>query len=148
MPKAPAPLVCLLLILGTSFGCHREMPFDLVPVNGKVAYDDGGLIKAGSIVVTFNPVDAVTVDGVTTPGAQTSVNVADGSFADVTTRRPGDGLIRGRHKVVVLSYDARADGRPVPNKAVPVRYRKVDATSLEVDVTEPNQFIEIKVARR
>jgi hypothetical protein len=42
--------------LGTGAGCGTsEMPFDIVPVHGKVTYDDGSLIPADSILVAFNP---------------------------------------------------------------------------------------------
>ena len=128
-------------------GCHKDMPFDLIPINGKVTYEDGGRIDAGSIVVTFNPVDAPTEGGVTPPGAQAQVNVQDGAFSGVTTRRPGDGVLVGRHKVVIMSFDPRADGRPVASKAVPEKYRKVDTTPLVVEISEANQFVEIKVTR-
>jgi hypothetical protein len=139
----------VVLALTLAFvGCHSEMPFELVPISGKVTYDDGGLIEAGSIVITFNPVDAPTEGGLTPPGAQAEVNVQDGAFAGATTRRPGDGVLVGRHKVVVLSYDPRADGRPVASKAVPDKYRKVDSTPLTVEILEANQFVEIKIARR
>jgi len=124
------------------------MPFDLVPIHGKVAYDDGTLIKAASITVTFNPVDAPTEGGMTPPGAQTQLNVQDGSFAGVSTRRPNDGVLLGRHKVAVLSFDARADGRPVASGAVPERYRKAHTTPIEIEITAPDQFVEISVARK
>ena len=147
-PKAWLPIACLAVVHLANAGCRREMPFDLVPISGKVTYEDGALIESGSITVTFNPVGAEPSGGLTAPGAQTQVNVKDGSFTAVTTRRPDDGVIRGRHKVVVLSYDPRPDGRPMPNTAVPSRYRKVESTPVEVDVADPNQFVEIKVARR
>lgn len=69
------------------------MPFDLVPISGEVTYDDGAPIKASSIAVTFNPIDATSVGEMTPPDAQTSVNVQDGAFSSVTTRSPGDGKI-------------------------------------------------------
>jgi len=144
-------LIATGLVVGFALataGCRREMPFDLVPIHGKVAYDDGSLIKAGSITVTFNPVDAPTEGGVTPPGAQTQVNVEDGTFTAITTRRPNDGVLLGRHKVAVMSFDARADGRPVANDAVPDRYRKAHTTPIEIDITAPDQFVEISVARK
>ena len=117
-------------------------------MHGKVTYEDGGPIEAGSITVTFNPVDAPTEGGITPPGAQTQVNVKDGTFSGVTTPpRPDDGVLVGRHKVVVLFVRPPRRRRPVASKAVPDQYRKVDTTPLEVEVVEANQFIEIKVAR-
>lgn len=148
MSKELTTLVWGLFLTLTFVGCRNEMPFDLVPISGKVAYEDGGRIEAGSIVITFNPIDASADGGVTPPGAQAEANVEDGSFSSVTTRRPGDGVLMGRHKVVVLSFDPRADGRPVASTAVPEQYRKIDTTPLAVEIAEANQFLEIKVARR
>lgn len=138
-----------LLPLALLAGCGPDpMPFNLVPVHGKVVYDDGSLIKTGSMTVTFNPIDAAPVGKMTPPGAQASVNVEDGTFSEVTTRRPGDGVLLGRHKVVVISFNPRADGRPVVSNAVPAKYRKAASTPLEIEVTEPNQLVEIKVSKR
>ncbi len=146
MPKLQA--ICGSVFVGVMLtGCRSEMPFELVPIHGKVTYEDGGLIPADSITVTFNPVDAPTENGMTPPGAQTQLRVEDGTFDGVTTRRPNDGVLLGRHKVVVLSFDARADGRPVASKAAPEPYRKVQSTPIEVDIREPDQYLEIKIAR-
>jgi hypothetical protein len=139
----------LLVVLAAAVGCSNEMPFDVVPISGKVTYDDGALIKTGSISLTFNPIDAQAVDKMTPPGGHASVNIADGTFSDVMTRRPGDGVLVGRHKVVVASFDARADGRPVPSDAVPPRYHKLATTPLEIEVKPAEgQFFAIKVARK
>jgi hypothetical protein len=135
----------LLLVVG---GCQSEMPFEVVPIQGKVTYEDGSLIETGSITITFNPADAPAIGKMTPPGGQASVNVADGTFFDVMTRRPGDGVLVGRHKVVVISYNPRADGRPEVSKAIPARYHKLATTPLEIEVKpETGQFFEIKVSK-
>lgn len=136
--------VAMLATLAAFGGCS-DMPFDVVPVQGKVTYTDGSPIKANSLLVTFTPVDAPTVDGMTAPGGQTYVNAEDGTFSSVTTRRPGDGLFVGRHKVVVVAFEPGRDQRPRPSRAVPSRYHKTTTTPLEVDVESANQFLEIKV---
>jgi hypothetical protein len=148
--RASCNLVVFALagMLGAACGCGSDMPFELLPVHGKVTYDDGSLIKAGSILVTFNPVGGERQGAMTTPGGQAKVNVADGTFAAVSTRRPDDGLAAGRHKVVVVSFEPGGDGMPKPSAAVPPQYRKVTTTPLEVDVNSADQLIEIKVSKK
>jgi hypothetical protein len=124
------------------------MPFDVVPVNGKVTYEDGSLIKAGSILVTFNPVDVPRKGKMAAPGGQTYVNVEDGTFAGVTSRRQDDGVVLGRHQVVVVSFETGPTGMPVPSNAVPAKYRKTATTPLEVEVTSPDQFIDLKISKK
>ena len=50
-----ALIAALVLFAGIS-GCGSKVPFAIVPVHGKVAYEDGSLIPADSILVTFNPI--------------------------------------------------------------------------------------------
>ncbi len=141
MPLLAAAHCCLLA------GCGSSTPFKLLPVNGKVTYDDGSLVKAESLRVEFNPATVAT-GPVTTPGGTTQVNVADGTFAAVTTRRTGDGLAPGRYKVVVVPFKKGPKGGPTPTTAVPAKYQKETTTPLEIDVSEANQFIEIKVSKK
>lgn len=129
-------------------GCNSDMPFELLPVHGKVTYEDGSLIPAGSILVTFNPIPEGPVGPITAPGGKTQVNVADGTFAAMTSRRPEDGVVAGRHKVVVVSFEEGANGMPKPSAAIPAKYRLESTTPIEVDVTAPDQFIEIKVSKK
>src|SRR5688500_3752828 len=82
-------------------GCGSKVPFDFVPVHGKLTYDDGSLIKADSILVTFNPI-LNEKGNMVPPGGQTNVNVSDGTFASVSSHRKDDGVAVGRHKVVVV----------------------------------------------
>lgn len=124
------------------------MPFDLVPVHGKVTYEDGNLIKADSILVTFNPIKTGEKGKIVPPGGQTNVNVQDGTFSAVSSRRKDDGVVVGRHKVVIVSFKTGAGGMPVPTDAVPPIYRKESSTPLEVEVDSNNQFLDLKVTKK
>jgi hypothetical protein len=128
-------------------GCNSDMPFELAPVHGKVSYDDGSLIKADSLEVAFQPVVA-TPGPITPPAGTAKVNVADGTFAAVTSRRRDDGLALGKHKVIVIAYNTNAKGNPAPSKAVPAKFQQASTTPLEVDVQSADQFIEIKVSKQ
>lgn len=128
-------------------GCGSDMPFELLPVHGKVTYDDGSLIKAESIVIGFAPAVAST-GRMRAPRGSAQVNVADGTFAGVTTRRRDDGVVAGRHKVVVTTFKKGPLGGPVPSAVLPEKYLKDSTTPLEVDVNSADQFIEIKVSKK
>ncbi|MEO2046068.1 MAG: hypothetical protein ABGX16_05785 [Pirellulales bacterium] len=136
----------LLVAVVSSIGCGSDMPFDLVPVQGKVTYEDGSLIQTDSILVTFNPVNPKREGKMIAPGGQTYANVVDGTFAGVSSRRPNDGLVLGRHQVVVVSFASGREG-PIPTDAVPRKYHKMRTTPLEVEVTSSNQFLEIQVSK-
>ena len=137
-----------LLVVAPTVGCNRDMPFDLVPVKGKVTYEDGSLIPADSILVTFNPISSEPKAKVVPPGGQTNINVQDGTFSAVSSHRANDGLVVGRHKVVVVSFKKGANGNPAPSDAVPAIYRKVATTPLEVEVDSNNQFLELKLSKK
>lgn len=127
----------------TAAGCGSDVPFDFVPVEGKLTYDDGTLIPAQKILMTFNPIVEKGKNGIVPPPGQTTVNVADGTFNDVSSYRPHDGVALGRHKVVVVAFESETK----PSPAVPKIYRSSNSTPLEVEVSSKNQVLEIKVPK-
>ena len=129
-------------------GCGSGVPFGIVPVNGKVTYEDGSRIEADSILVTFNPVLTGEKGSVVPPGGQTTVNVQDGTFSAVSSRRAYDGVALGKHKVVVVAFKKGPNGSPVPSAAVPPIYNKETSTPLEVDVESKDQFLELKISKK
>jgi hypothetical protein len=144
---APFGLTALLLLAGVA-GCGSGVPFDFVPVNGKVTYDDGSLIPADSILVTFNPIVEDLKTKTVPPGGQTAVNVQDGTFTNVSSHRANDGVAVGKHKVVVVAFRKGPNGSPVPSNAVPPAYRSTNSTPLEVEVSDSGQFLELKVSKK
>jgi hypothetical protein len=134
---------CLLAVIGCG---KSEMPFDIVPVHGKVTYEDGSLIQADSILLEFNPAGPAT-GPLTAPGGTAQVNVSDGTFAAVTTRRTNDGIVPGLYKVVVVPFKKGSKGNRQPTAAVPSTYQKESTTTLEVEVNSADQFLDIKVGK-
>ena len=122
-------LLSSLILMGVS-GCGESAPFDIVPVTGKITYEDGSLIPAARVVVSFNP-QADPLDEKTYPrqGAA-EVHVKDGTFSEVTTWKYGDGVIAGPQKVTVESFDEMEN--PTPD--VPQKYRSPDTTPLTAEV--------------
>ncbi|MBL9161760.1 MAG: hypothetical protein JNL18_03355 [Planctomycetaceae bacterium] len=116
-------------VVGLVAGCSGSNPYDLVDVSGKVSYDDGSLIPAGSIMLKFNP-EAPPLDAKTHPRKGFAlVNVSDGTFASATTHKNADGLVAGKHKVLVVAY--AADGKSA--NVVPKEYQRPDTTPIEID---------------
>ena len=145
---APERWTAISMVLVSICGCGAKVPFDLVPVHGKLTYEDGSLVPADSILLTFNPIKTEAKAKTAPPGGTTNVNVQDGTFATVSTHRKDDGLVVGRHKVVVVSFRKGPDGMPAPTAAVPAVYRKEASTPLEVDVQSSGQFLELKVRKK
>jgi len=122
-------LLCGLMLAGVS-GCGDSAPFDIIPVTGKVTYEDGSLISAPRVVVMFTP-QIDPIDEKTYPKqGSAEVTVKDGTFSDMTTWKYGDGAIVGPHKVTVESYDEMES----PTNHVPQIYRSPDTTPLTAEV--------------
>jgi hypothetical protein len=120
-------------------GCGSKEPFAQVPVTGTVIYDDGSLILAEKIRVTFYP-QAQPKDAKTHPRPGTAdVNVADGSFKEVTSHKFNDGVVAGLQKVTVQTFDSAE----MPTDLVPVEYTDVHATPLTYDTAsgEPAKLL-------
>jgi hypothetical protein len=130
-------LVGLLVALA---GCGSGNPWDPVRVTGTITYEDGSLIPVKSLKLYFVP-QTPPADAKTFPreGA-VGVNVSDGTFKDVTTYKYADGLIPGKHKVVVVAYDGERDLSP----KVPKEYSAPTTTTLEIDTADAPLEIKIR----
>lgn len=132
--RFPAGWLLTVLLGGCLAGCGGGAPFKIVPVSGKVTYRDGSLIQADRIVVTFVPQGVEAAGKDAAAAATGEVNVADGTFAGLTTQKHHDGAIVGKHKVLVQALKTGPAGVGEPIAAVPAVYAKAATTPLEVDV--------------
>jgi hypothetical protein len=122
----------LPLVLCGLAGCARDNPFDLVKVSGTLTYDDGTLIPADMIILKFEPL-ATPLDTKTHPPIGMSyVNVSDGTFDVVTSHKYADGLVPGKHRVLVAATTASGDS----TKLVPAEYLDSGRTPLVVDTAQ------------
>jgi len=126
-------------------GCGSGEPFSTVRVTGKVTFRDGSLIKADRIVITFIPQGESASNKAVPGGAHGEVNVADGTFGDLTTHKPRDGVVRGRHKVVVQPLKKGPGGMDMPAKVIPVRYTQPDKTPLDVEIKKGGEVLTLLV---
>ncbi len=155
MPRHVRNRVChspsALLLLGGMLagllgGCGgTSEPFSYKKIKGSVKYDDGTLIPAFRIRVTFVPENMNTplADGKTYPRpGNAELNVADGTFEKVTTHMPDDGVIPGKMKVQIIAEDKDEHVLSV----VPPEYGDAAKTPLEVDTSASDDF-QLKVKK-
>lgn len=122
-------MVSLVVVCLMMSGCGSGSPFDYVPVSGRVTYEDGTTIPGGFRLV-FVAQDAAPVGTAHPRPAMASVG-SDGKFSEVTSYKFGDGLIPGKHKVVIQSVSEQGE-RPL----VPKEYTSEQTTPLEVDTSD------------
>jgi hypothetical protein len=120
-------------------GCGDKGPFQYMPVEGKLTYEDGSPIPAASIMLQFESLDAKPVGDMHPRPAMASVD-STGVFKNATSLKYADGLIPGRHKVA-LHYATDAKGKLL----VPKPYTHLGTTPLEIDTGDGT--IEIKVPK-
>ena len=121
-------------------GCSGGNAYELVQVSGTVTYEDGSLIPANSIMLKFDP-QAGPVDAKThARKGFAQVNVSDGTFAYATTHKHADGLVAGKHKVLVVAY--AKDGAAA--NVVPNEYRRPDTTPVEIDTENLPLVIKVR----
>ena len=120
-------------------GCGSDSPFEYIPVEGILTYEDGTPLPAEGIQLKFISLEAPVVEGASPRPAIAHVN-SEGQFNQATSYKFGDGLIPGRHKVAIL-YAKGKDGKPL----VPAKYASTQKTPLVVDANESP--IEIKVPK-
>ncbi|MEQ8847722.1 hypothetical protein [Botrimarina sp.] len=97
-------------------------------VSGRVEYADGSPITGAVRTISFRPTDDTFAEQRRAAQGQIA---EDGSF-EMYTRRPGDGVYKGKYKVtVIVLKDPNLGGLLVPE-----RYAAIDDTPLEIEVTE------------
>ena len=141
MRTTPAlkPMVIFLFLFLA--GCGPREPFRHASISGKITYEDGSLIPADTLVLTFIPQTApINPKTYPRPGMAV-VDKTTGTFNSATTHKLNDGLVQGKHKVTL----AGANGRPLPRSIVPREYSDPAKTPLEVDTA--NQPFELKVRK-
>jgi len=131
---------CLLV---SQIGCESDVPWDMVKVSGKVTYEDGTLIPASAIRLSFKSLAPPINSKVHPRPGRVSVNVEDGTFENVTTHKYGDGLIVGKHKVLVVALASESGQES--SQVVPEDYTTSSATPIEIDTADSP--LHIKVAK-
>ncbi len=136
-----AGVVVCAAFVGRLFYRGGDDPFSYRRVSGTVLYEDGGVIPAGALTLTFISMAPPHSPRMHPRPGIASVNPTTGAFQSATSHKPGDGLVKGSHKVLI-SGDNR---RPLPEDVVPPEYTDFKTTPLQVD-TKAGPFL-LKVRR-
>lgn len=123
----------LLFGLLIACGCGRHPPFEMVAVTGRILSRDEKPLNCPRLEVVFIPdANESHTGGLGPRPARALVNVANGRFGDLTTWSAGDGVVAGKHKVLVIARDKH--GQPHP--AVSSKYGSPRTTPLSVEVID------------
>ena len=108
----------------------------LFPVHGKVTWENGAEAREliGGLVI------CESVDGQV--GARGDIE-QDGSF-HLSTYKPGDGLLPGKHRVAVVEYSPK---EPPPPPIMDRTFSRVEASGLEINVEPKTNEVTLKVRR-
>jgi len=131
-----AGVVVCAAFVSRLFSRGGDDPFSYRRVSGTVLYEDGGVIPAGALTLTFISLAPPHSPRTHPRPGIASVDPKTGAFQSTTSHKPGDGLVKGSHKVLI-SGDNR---RPLPEDVVPPEYTDFKTTPLQVD-TEADQCL-------
>ena len=113
----------LLLLLATVAGCSSS---PMASVSGKVSYKDGSPIEGGVKLVRFEPTDDSPAE-IRKPA--TGIIQDDGTF-EMFTLKPGDGVYKGKYKVVFTVMTKPMGG----DWLIASEYRRADTTPYDIVV--------------
>ncbi|WP_197526726.1 hypothetical protein [Botrimarina colliarenosi] len=117
----------LALLFSASLGCNNGSPFAYVAASGSVHFEDGEPLTVGKVI--FKPM--AEAKGTAHPRAGGADLNSEGRFDSVTSYKPGDGLVPGKHKVAIMfAVDDKG------NSLVDTDYTNIATTPLMVDTAE------------
>jgi hypothetical protein len=124
-------VVVAVALLGLA-GCGGP---SLYSVRGKVVWENGGEARelAGGLVI------CESANGV---GARGDIE-KDGSFR-LSTYKPGDGVLPGKHRVAVVEYSPR---EPAPPPSIDRAFSSLATSRLEINVERKTNEVILKVRR-
>ena len=124
------------LVVVSLAGCGRKT----YPVEGKVVWSDGQpATELAGYGVTFESAEANV-------GAEGVVK-ADATFT-LSTERPDDGALPGKHRVALSPPDPLHDvDRPRPKSKIPAKYGDLKKSGLEVTIERKTNPVVLTVER-
>ena len=120
-------------------GCGSGEPFDYLPVEGQLTYEDGQPVPAAGIVLEFVTLDVGPNEEFHPRPGSSKLN-EEGKFTCATSYKYGDGLVPGRHKVAIY-FATDKQGQLL----VPKEYTHIASTPLIIDTAESP--LDIKIPR-
>ncbi len=131
---APPQIACLATcLIAALMGCSQREPFAYFPACGTVSYEDGSLLSADRLVLSFHPVEKMRNGRSYPRPASALVDSKTGKFSSVTSHKPGDGLMACQYKVT-LHQPSRL---PLPPEVADEVYGDLSRTPLEIEGGKP-----------
>lgn len=139
MPRHVRPLVALLALLTAGCGGAK-----IYPVSGKVEYADG----AAATDLAGYKVELESIDGkIDGRGASAEGTIQpDGTFR-LTTVKPNDGALLGKHRVLIAPPLPEGD-TPSRPYAIDHKYISYEQSGLSVTVEAKSNDITLTIRRR
>lgn len=132
--------VLSILAIAALVGCGDNGPFEYVPVSGKLTYEDGSLVTgAKNLRLGFISQEHQENLNQRPRPAKAPINLADGTFDHATSYKYADGLVPGKHLVVIV---ARGD-RGGAAKVTKPEYTSAATSPLIVDTADAPFHIKI-----
>jgi hypothetical protein len=138
-----AGIICLLTaaaILSFIFSGSKDDLYYYSRVAGSVLYEDGQAIPADTLMLTFIPLAQPKSPRIHPRPGLAAVDPNTGTFKSASSRRPGDGLVQGRHRVLVTGNNRL----PLTYDLVPIEYTDFKTTPLEIDTDETPLNLKIR----
>ena len=134
-------LVAIGIVANSLVFGRSSDPYAYRRVSGSVLYEDGKVLPVELLTLTFFPLAPPHSPRVFPRPGFAIVDPKTGAFTSVTSRKPGDGLVKGLHKVLITGVN----GAPLSGNVLPLEYADFKTTPLEID-TESGDF-NIRVKR-
>jgi hypothetical protein len=118
----------------------------LLPLIGCGERHAGTAIVRGKVTLNGKPVPNGTVNFIPEMGPSATGEIQpDGSYT-LTTYKPGDGAVLGKHKVVIVAMADNAgmlpeSRTPLPPPIVPIKYTSLATTDLTAQVEDKENTI-------
>lgn len=116
-------------------GCSRG-PYEMQQVTGRVVYEDGSAVP-GKLGIRFQSLEA-PIDERTHPRPGYAYTDEQGAFTTVTTYKHADGVVRGKHKLLIGEVEGLGT-------LIDPKYGDPNASPIEVDTSDAP--FEIRVSR-
>jgi GYF domain 2 len=115
-------------------------PYTYQRVSGDILYEDGQVIPAKTLQLTFIPLTPPINPRLHPRPGFASIDTQTGAFKAATSRTPSDGILQGTHKVLVNGENRM----PLPEDVVPAEYATFSTTPLQVDAGTGTFHLKVK----
>jgi hypothetical protein len=125
-------LIVAVTLLGLA-GCGGPR---LYPVRGKVVWENGAAARelAGGTVVCESEDGKVAARG----------EIGDDGSFELSTHKPGDGALLGKHRVAIAEYSPK---EPTPPPISDRAFSNVQTSGLQINVEQKTNEVTLKVRR-